>query len=363
MKFKILRDNLLEGIQAIHGAVTTKATLPILSHVLIDAKQDVLKLTTTDLDIGLTCVIDGEIIESGSITVPVKRFSDIIKELTEKEINVTVKKNNLVFIETNTCQFKLMGLSSDEFPKLPEFKDKEVIKLQQEDLKKMLSLTSFAVSFDETRYILNGILFKIKNNILTAVATDGRRLAIISKKIDSPPNKELHIIIPIKAIHELNRNLKEEGKLSFVLGANQAMFELDKMTLISRLIEGEFPDYQQVIPEASSSKIKVNRQLLLSAVRRAALLSTVDYQAVKLEIFKKKMVISKNTPDIGESREELAIDYSGKELIIGFNPNYLIDVLKNIEEETVELEVSESEKPAVLRQENYIYIVLPMRLS
>lgn len=363
MKFKINKIDLQEAIQAIHGAVTTKSTLPILSHVLIDARTNSLKLSTTDLDIGLTYIINTEIMESGAITVPIKRFSDIIKELSAKEIIITVKKNNLVFIETGTCQFKLMGLSSDEFPKLPEFKDKEVIKLPQEELKGLLTMTSFAVSFDETRYILNGILFKIKNNTLTAVATDGRRLAIMSKKITNTPNRELQMIIPIKAIQELNRNLKEEGELSCVLGTNQIMFEFDRMTLISRLIEGEFPDYQQVIPTGSFNKIRVERQPLLAAIRRAALLTTPDYQAIKLEIFKKKLVISKNTPDIGESREELQIDNSGKELIIGFNPNYLIDVLKNITQDIVELEVSESEKPALLRMENYIYIVLPMRLS
>lgn len=363
MKFKIEKDRLLQAIQAVHGIVTSKATLPILSHILIEAKQGLLKLTTTDLDIGLTYTIQAEVIEPGSITLPTKKFSDIIKELPQNEVGITVKKNNLVFIETQVCQFKLMGLSAEEFPKLPEFKDKEVLTLDQDDLKHMLLMTSFAVSFDESRYILNGLLFKILNNTITVVATDGRRLAVMNKKIPTSIDREIQIVIPIKAIQELNRNLKEDGKLSLILSANQVMFELDRMTIISRLIEGEFPDYQQVVPKEVMNKIVVNRERFLAAVKRAALLTTLDYQAVKFEIFKRKLVVSKSTPDIGESREELDIEYGGKEMIIGFNPSYLSDVLKNLETETVELEVTESEKPGVLRLNGYTYIVLPMRLT
>jgi DNA polymerase-3 subunit beta len=268
-----------------------------------------------------------------------------------------------VTIETPQCQFKIMGLPKEEFPRLPEFKDKEVVKLDESLLKQMLNLTSFSVSFDETRYILNGILFKINKNNLTLVATDGKRLAVIEKKINQETIKEVQIIIPIKTIHELNRNLKEEGELSMVLSANQVLFDFQNINIISRLIEGEFPDYKQVIPPSSGAKMIVDREQFLLAVRRAALLSTPDYQAVKLEVFKNKIVLSKSTPDVGESREELPAEYSGKELAIGFNPNYLTDVLKNLNEERVEFELTDAEKPAVLRMNGYIYLVLPMRLG
>jgi DNA polymerase-3 subunit beta len=175
--------------------------------------------------------------------------------------------------------------------------------------------------------------------------------------------KEVNIIVPIKTIHELNRNLKDEGEASLVLGNNQILFDLGKVMIISRLIEGEFPDYRQVIPPASNAKMKINRAQFLLAVRRASLLSTPDYQAVKLEVFKNKLVVSKSTPDVGESREEVTVEYQGKELAIGFNPNYIIDVLKNLSEENIEFELSDSEKPGVIRINGYVYIVLPMRLS
>lgn len=363
MRLKAKKENLLNGIQVVQGVITTKSALPILSNILLETSQNRLKLTTTDLDIGINCAIDVDVVESGSITLPAKRFSDIVKELPNEDINITVKKNNLAIIETTNCQFKIMGLTAEEFPKLPEFKDREAITTDQAVLKEMISKTSFAVSFDETRYILNGILFKIKDDSLAFVATDGRRLALIEKKLTTSINKSVDIIVPIKTIQELDRNLKEEGQLSLVLGGNQALFELDNIMIISRLIEGEFPDYKQVIPPVSAQKIKIDRQLFLLAVRRAALLATPDYQAVKLEVFKNRLVISKSTPDIGESREELNAEYAGKELIIGFNPNYLSDVLKILEDEMVEIEITDSDKPGVIRSNGYIYIVLPMRLG
>ncbi|KPK96638.1 MAG: hypothetical protein AMJ95_13075 [Omnitrophica WOR_2 bacterium SM23_72] len=363
MKFEIQKDILLNGIQTVQNIITTKAALPILSNVLLEAQTDGLRLTATDLDIGISCVIPVDTQEPGSITVPAKRFGDIIRELPSNRVDITTKKNNLMIIDVKSCQFKIMGLGKEEFPRLPEFKDKEVIKLQQSLLKQMLNLTSFAVSLDETRYILNGILFKINKNIFSLVATDGKRLAIIEKKLNNDMDKDVYMIVPIKTVHELNRNLQEEGELSMVLGANQAMFDLGNIVIISRLIEGEFPEYQQVIPPESTNVFRVDRTEFMLAVRRASLLSTPDYQAVKLEVFKNKLVLSKSTPDVGESREELVVDYQGKEMVIGFNPNYLIDVLKNLTEDTIGFELTDSEQPGVIRCSGYVYIVLPMRLS
>jgi DNA polymerase-3 subunit beta len=363
MKLKIDKSTLLTGIQTVQNVIIAKASLPILSNILIETQQGNLRLTATDLDIGITCLVPVDIQEAGAITLPAKRFCDIIKELPGEKVLITTKKNNQVNIETDSCQFKIMGLAQEEFPKLPEFKDKEVVKLDQGVLKEALRLTTFSVSNDESRYILNGILFKVDKGGLTLVATDGKRLAIVEKKISCGVNKEINIIVPIKTIHELNRNLKEEGELSLTLGSNQILFDLGSVMVISRLIEGEFPDYKQVVPQAAENKVRVGREEFLLAVRRAALLSTPDYQAIKLEVFKNKLVVSKSTPDVGESREELAVEYQGKELVIGFNPGYLADVLKNLNDPSVGLELSDSEKPGVIRTDGYTYIVLPMRLS
>ncbi|MDD4939281.1 MAG: DNA polymerase III subunit beta [Candidatus Omnitrophica bacterium] len=363
MKVEISKDKLIAGIQKVQNVISVRSALPILSNILVEAEKDKIRLTATDLDVGISCVIPVDIQEPGMITIPAKRFGDIIKELPDDKLNINTKKNNLVIIETKSCQFKIMGLPFEDFPKLPEFKEGGVLKIEQAVLKEMLALTSFAVSIDETRYILNGILFKISRDNITLVATDGKRLAVIQRKLNKNTEKDLQIIVPLKTIQELSRNLQEEGEVSMLLGNNQALFDLGDVIIISRLIEGEFPDYQQVIPPAAENKIGVGREQFLLAVKRAALLSTPDYQAVKLEVFKNKMVVSKSTPDVGESREEVPIEYQGKEIVAGFNPSYLMDVLKNLCEERVAFELTDAEKPGVIRINGYVYIVLPMRLN
>ena len=363
MRFKVEKVILINAIQTVQNIITTKSALPILSNILIEAQTGTLKLIATDLDIGITCVIPVDTQEVGAITIPAKRFSDIIKEFPLEVISVSTKKNNQVTIDSDVCQFKIMGLVKEEFPKLPEFKDQQAIKINQGVFKQMLSLTVFAVSLDETRYVLNGILFKINKNQLTLVSTDGKRLAVAERKLTVESDVDISMIVPLKTIQELNRNLKDEGELSLVVSNNQALFDLGNVGIISRLIEGEFPDYKQVVPPVTENKMKVVRSQLLLAVKRAALLATPDYQAVKLEVFKNKLVISKSTPDIGEFHEELVVEYQGRELVIGFNPVYLIDILKNLNEETVNIELVDGEKPGVIRMSGYVYIVLPMRLN
>jgi DNA polymerase-3 subunit beta len=352
----------------VQNVITPKSVLPILSNILVETTKNKIKLTTTDLDLGISVLLDAQIQEQGAITIPAKRLGDIIKELPEGEIDINIKKNNVVYIRLGSCEFKLMGLPKDDFPKPPEFKDKEVIELEQVLLKEMLQLTSFAVSHEEARYVLNGVLLELGKHphkdkpVLKLVATDGRRLALSEKELEIKTSKEVKIIIPQKAIIELQRNLKDEGKILIVITTNQVFFELDHVTIISRLIEGAFPDYTRVIPPAAETKIKIDRQQFLQAVRRASLLTTPDSLAVRLELTNNKLIVTKSTPDVGESREELVVEYTAKDLAIGFNPAYLIDVLRSLSGAFVELELSEAEKPGVIRTEDYVYLIQPMRL-
>lgn len=362
MIFKTSQENLLAGIQTVQNIVSSKATLPILSNILLEAKGAKLKLNTTDLDIGISCEIPVDIIEEGAITIPAKRFGDIVRELPSGDITLSVKKNNQVDIEGKQCRFKLGGLPKDEFPKFPEFKDKEAIQIDQATLKEMLRLTSFAVSHEESRYVLNGILIEISDNILRIVATDGRRLAKIEKKLPAVIKKEITVIVPIKAVQEISRNLQDEGTISLIIGANQVLFDINGVLIVTRIIEGEFPNYNQVIPKPAKNRIKMSTQDVLSSIRRANLLSTPDFQAVKFEIFPNKLVISKSTPDIGESREVIPVEYDGEEMMVGFNPQLLIDFLKNINDEQIYMEILGTDKPAVMRLQDYLYLALPMRI-
>ncbi len=364
MKIKTEKEPLSKAIQAFQNIISTKATLPILSNFLIETQKDKIHMVATDLDVGISLNLPVEIIEEGSITVPAKRFSDIVRELPEGQIDITVRKNNSISIESQRCFFKLMGLPKEEFPKLPKLHEKESITLNQQLLKNMLNLTSFAVSRDETRYILNGVLLVAKGKGIRFVATDGRRLALIEKELESPGEFKKEVIIPIKAVQELIRNLQDEGLVKITFGENQISFQFDSMVLVSRLIEGQFPDYEQVIPKEGKDKIAIDREKFLWAAKRVSILTSPDSQSIKLDLFKDKLIFSKNSPDMGEAKEEIDIQHKGEEVSVGFNPQYLIDVLKSLKEEAVSLELTGPESPGIIRaQENYIYIVLPMQLS
>lgn len=364
MKFSVPRDLLVKAIQSVQTAINTKSSLPILANILIEATDDGVVLTATDLDIGIVATIPIKPSIAGSITIPAKKFFDIIKELPNTEISISVKKNNLVHIDCQNSNFKIMGLPKDEFPQLPDFKEKDYLVLQQKKLKKMLSMTSFAISHDETRYVLNGVLFIIKPTYLRLVATDGRRLAVAEDKAQLPKTQERKIIVPTKGVNELNRMLQDDGEIKVCFGNNQVAFDLGFVRIISRLIEGDFPNYEQVIPKETKEKIKTSKNLLLAAAKRVALFTNTDSVAIKIDAAKDKLVLSKSTPYIGEAREEVGVDYKGKEISIGFNPDYIIDALKSIDQEMVELELSDAEKPGVIRiGEEYVYVVLPMQLT
>ncbi len=371
MKINTNKDSLLKGIQTVQNAVSSKNSLPILSHILVEAKKNEIRLTATDLEIGVSVKIEGEVIEEGSITVPARKFSEIVKELqASPTIHITVKKSNSVSIECGKSYFRLNGLPREDFPQLPEVpssnnsKGIDCIKIPQKKLKSMIQLTSFAMSHDETRYILNGILFSFKDKALKMVATDGRRLAIIQKDIPELGALKKDMIVPMKTIQELNRSLGEEGDVNFYFKDNQLLINLGAINITSRLIEGEFPNYEQVVPKKTKEELSLNTQDFLQATRRASILTNQDSQSVKINIIKDRMIITKSTPDLGEAREEMEVDYKGGEFVIGFNPGFLIDVLKNVEEEHVRFSFIDPEKPAVIKSgDDYTYIVLPMQVT
>jgi DNA polymerase III subunit beta len=364
MKFKTDKNQIFKTLQKVQNAVSSKGTLPILSNILLETQKDNIKITATDLDIGISSIMPVKPEMEGAITLPAKKFLDIIKELPDSgDIHVSTKKNNTVSIECGKIFFKIMGLPKDEFPQQPDFKNKDTITILQDTLKNMISMTIFAVSRDETRYVLNGTLLVINGKNIKLVATDGRRLAVVEKNLQKETIVNKTVIIPTKTIQELHR-LLEEGEVKISFDENQVLFDLGDTVIISRLIEGEFPNYEQVIPKEVKDKIVIDRDALLSAAKRASILTNQDSVAIKLDVSKDKMAISKNTPYMGEVREEVDISYKGKEMTVGFNPNYIIEVLRNIDTKDVGLELADSDKPGVIRLGNeYVYVVLPMQIT
>lgn len=368
MKIQTTKDSLLKGIQVVQNAVSSKGTLPILSHILIEAKKNEIRLTATDLEVGITAKIDGEVVEEGAIAVPARKFSEIAKELSSTHtVQVSVKKGQSISIESGKSYFRLVGLQREDFPQLPETpsgKTSDMVKIQQKILKSMIQLTSFAMSHDETRYVLNGILFSFGGRQLKLVATDGRRLAIVQKDVGDAGTTKRDAIVPMKTILELNRNLGEEGEVIFYFKDNQLQIQFGAVTINSRLIEGEYPNYEQVIPRKVKEDLVLNTSDFLQATRRASILTSQESQSIKINLIKDRMIITKNSPELGEAREELEVDYKGGEFVIGFNPAFLVDVLKNVSEDKVTFGVIDPEKPAIIRSgSDYTYIVLPMQVT
>jgi len=362
MKIKILKQAFLKNIQHVQNIISSKSSLPILSNILIEAEKNKVVLTTTDLDIGISSALETEVEEEGAITIPAKRFNDIIKELPDEDISISTMKNNSMVIKCSKCFFKIIGLPKEEFPKLPEFKDEPSVVIKQSVLKNMIAMTHFSMSHDETRYVLNGALFLFKGKKLAIVTTDGKRLSFVKKDLEKDGLNKA-IVIPSKTIYELNRILNDEGDVKIVFSENQVKFDLKNITVISRLIEGDFPNYEQVVPKEPQEKIIINRGLFLDGIKRAALLTTQDSQSVRFEILKNKIVVSKSSPNIGEVREELDTVYKGHEITVGFNPGYVMDALKVIPQDEIALEVFGPDKPAVIRIEDwFLYLVLPMQL-
>jgi len=359
MQLTTNKSKLISAIQTVQGAIGTRVALPILSNILLEAKSNTLKLTATNLDISISSTLEVESQIDGAVTVPAQKFYEIISSIADDTINIEVSEKNQIKISASKCKFRIMGISYEEFPKLPEFDQTEALKLDASILAEMLQLTAFAASTDEARYTLNGILCKINKDKLIMVATNGQKLAVIEKPITF--NQEKTIIIPIKTAVEIQVNIASNKEVSLIFAENQALFDFGKTQIISRLIEGEFPNYEGVIPAPVEQKAKINRDAFLQAVKKAALLVTPDYQATKFEFMPNKLIISKVTPDVGDFVEEIDIEYSGTSVVIGFNPAYLIDVLKVLKDEVIEFEVVASDKPGVIRINGYIYIALPVR--
>ena len=364
MKFSVAKDKLLEGLQTVQNVVSTRTTLPILSNVLIRAENGALHFTTNDLDVGMSCSVEAKIEKPGGTTIPARRLASIVKELPASEVSVEVDGKNVASISCGASFFKMMCLPEDEFPALPKLEKAKAFTLPQKVLKDALRKTSYGISTDETRYVLNGILFSFKENKLTLVATDGRRLALVDIEAEFPRSNEVDVVIPAKCITELQRLLGEEGDVKLAVGENHVSFEAGGKLLVSKLIEGNYPNYRQVIPAESRERITIERELLLNAVRRVSLLSSEKSNSVKLIFTKNNLEIAANTPEIGEAHESLAISFKGKDFSVAFNPIFLQDPLRALTEDEIHLEVSDEMSPGVIKIGTpFLYVLMPMRIS
>ena len=369
MNLTITKEQILAGLQAVQNVVSTRTTLPILSNVLLRAEKDRVEFTATDLDVTIACSVEAKVKKPGAATVPVKKLFGIARELNGREIDLEVDEKNVCSVRCGSSFYKINGLGADEFPPLPKFKDDKKVSLQQETVKAMMRKTSFAVSSDESRYVLNGIFISLKDHKMTLVATDGRRLALVDEEVDISEKSSGEFIVPSKAVGELNRLMQDKGEVEIKFGENQASFALKdekgfSVLLITKLIEGNYPNYRQVIPSETKERIPLVREEFLQALRRAEIMTSEKANSVKLTFGKNNLAITANSPEVGEARETLAVNYKGKEMAIAFNPRYLIDALAALTEDEVFFELIDELSPGVLKINGpFLYVVMPMRLS
>lgn len=369
MNLSIAKDQLLAGLQSVQNVVGSRTTLPILSNVLLRAEGSRLELTATDLDVTVTCSVEASVKKPGATTLPVKKLFGIARELTTAEIDMEVDDKNVCAVRSGSSFFKIRGLAAEEFPPPPKFKEDKKVALPQEKIKGMLKKTAFAISSDESRYVLNGIFFTLKEHKLTLVATDGRRLALVDEEVDVAASSQGEFIVPAKAVNELTRLLQDKGEVEIKFSENQCAFTLkdDKggsVYVITKLIEGNYPNYRQVIPGEAKERVTLAREELLHALRRAELMTSEKQNSVKMAFTKNNLAITANSPDVGEARESLAINYKGKDTAIAFNPGYLIEPLNALTVDEVFFEIIDELSPGVLKINGpFLYVVMPMRLS
>ena len=375
MRFTINRDHFTNGLSQVLNVVGTRATMPILGNALIEASDGNVSLTTTNLDMSIRCRIKAQVDEPGTITLPVRKLAAIVSDLPSLEVQIDATAQQ-ARITSGTATFRIMGIASDEFPPVPTFADKHSFVLQQEDLSRMLKSVSYAQSTDEARYIMNGVYFSFGENKLTLAATDGRRLAVTTKEMVVSDENAGSIILPARTVSEVTRLLGQAESVRIAFNDRQVAFEIasgadgaekgmaDTIYLVSKVVEGNYPNYKQVIPKETDQYIRINRETLLNTVRRASRVTSDKNNSVKVTVKPGALDITGSSPDIGESKVSVNVDYSGPEIAVAFNPQYLMDPLKAVTRDEVIFEFKDELSPGVIRTpEGFMCVIMPLRIS
>lgn len=367
MKFTIERDALFEAVQNLQSVVEKKSTVQILSNILCVAKDSVLSLFATDLEVGIKVNLPAKIEEEGKITLSASHFLNIVRELPSKPVHITRKSNDWVEITSAKSRFNIVSLSADEYPSFPTFEDRTYSEARVDSLNEMIDKTSFAVSTDATRYHMNGVFFEpLENGVMRMTATDGHRLSFLDKEVFlKSPEIKRGMIIPRKGLSELCKLLDKAESTIQVSFDRGYFFAFNGQTQVFvRLIEGEYPDYRQVIPKSVDRLAQADRDTFLHALKRVSLLAHEKSRGIRLNFHPGMLVITSSNPDMGEAREELDIDYSGEAVEIGFNAKYLTDCLEVVSSKEVEFHFKDRLSPGIIRgkdQKNHTYVIMPMR--
>lgn len=369
MELTFQKEPLLHSLQVLQGVASGRNTLPILSNVLIRAEAGNIECIATDLEVGIRVKVDGAIQEEGAITVSAKKLADIVKELPAEDIRLTTTANDRVELECGNGVYKIIGLPDEEFPQLPSV-DGEALNIDGETLRGVLAKTEFAASTEEVRYFLNGLYFNLLEERTEVVATDGRQLALAHFDPLTPPEGVTGFIVPLKAVREIAKTFASSDSVNVSIFENQILFSDEHATLTTRLVEGEYPKYEKIIPEpeATEGRTVLNREAMLRATRRVSLLSNPKNYSVCLEINEEEpnIRISAKTPELGEAHETVGVESCTKSVRIGFDARLLMEALAHIDAENIQLEFSGELNPVVAKpaeEPGHTCLIMPMRLE
>ena len=367
MEVRIDKDTFLNGVQKVQGIVETKGAMPILSHLLITTEKDRIGIQATDLEIGAKGYYAANVISSGEVTLNARKLFDILRELPSEEVHMIREDNHWVTLKCGKSKFRLPGMPAQDFPPFPDFSQDSLMQFSSKLLKEMIRKTFFALSPDETRQALNGLLLEKENGKVNMVGTDGHRLAVIQRKLEKTAKGDKQsYLIPKKAVAELLKLIEDEGSsFSFSSKNNHLAFIHGDQVIVSRKIDGKFPNYQQVIPSDNKIQVQVNRDVLQHALKRVALLADEKSRMVRFDIQSGNITLAADTTELGAAREEVAVSYSGKEVSIGLNAKYVLDVLSVIDDEEIILNLKDQNSSCLITStgdKEYQSIVMPMRL-
>jgi DNA polymerase-3 subunit beta len=365
MKFSAQRETILKPLQAVIGVVERRQTMPILSNVLIVAREGELVITATDLEVELAAQINLDVESPGEITVPGRKLLDICRALPN-DVAVTVSvEGDKATVRAGRSRFKLTTLPAGDFPTVDEIATQQTLTLARKDLKRLLEKTHFAMAQQDVRYYLNGMLLETEGEVLRAVATDGHRLALCEVPLGSGSTSSEQVIVPRKGVLELQRLLDGDGDVAVTIGSNHVRVDLDGIRFTSKLIDGRFPEYGRVLPSHPNNVVTADRELLRHALQRAAILSNEKYRGIRLDLGTNTVTIQANNPEQEEAEEGLEVEYGGDEMEVGFNVNYLLDALSAVDTEQVQMGLVDSNSSCLIRgpdQDGEKFVVMPMRL-
>jgi DNA polymerase-3 subunit beta len=365
MKLTAEREKLLAPLQAVIGVVERRQTMPVLANVLLGVADGKLSIAATDLEVELVAATEVTVQQPGDITVPGRKFLDILRALPEKSSVSMSTEGEKVVIRAARSRFTLSTLPAAEFPVIDDINAQQTVQIPRKELARLLEKTHFSMAQQDVRYYLNGMLLEIDGAMLRAVATDGHRLALCEAALETKAKTSQQVIVPRKGVLELQRVLNDEGTAAVAIGTNHVRAQIGDVRFTSKLIDGRFPEYSRVIPAAPSAAIRADRDVLRQALQRTAILSNEKYRGIRINVRNNAITVQAHNPEQEEAEEEIEVSYSGDELEVGFNVNYLLDALSAIDGQEVELGLTDSNSSCLIRSPGNStarYVVMPMRL-